>query len=305
MTYASYVYALGHLIAQSGNHAPLAQQFLTEALKADPANAAAYADLGRIHDEAERTSDAEAAYQRAVQLGSEDAETYVLYGASLLNRLAARNSKGQPEELLKARKLFERATQLDPQSARAWSGLGATYLTENDPTMGIAPLEKSLALAPGDPQPAFYLVQLYARAGRADEAKKLIDAVLVPSGNREMIARARESLLAIDFQRVETLANSGKVKEGLALAKATLEKASDPFYVMQLREMIETMESWDAEETARNTLNDAVIMANAGKYAEALAVVDELLPTITDAQMLQKTKEFRDQVAERAKRKKK
>jgi tetratricopeptide (TPR) repeat protein len=305
MTYASYVYALGHLIAQSGNNAPLAQQFLAEALKANPANGAAYSDLGRIHDEAGRTSEAEAAYQRAVQLGSDDPEIYVLYGASLLNRLAARNSKGQPEELLKARKLFERGTQLDPQSARAWSGLGATYLTEDDPTIGIATLEKSLALAPGDPQSTFYLVQLYARAGRGDEAKKLIDTVLVPYGNRDMIARASESLLAIDIQRVETLTNNGKVKEGLALAKATLEKATDPFYVTQLREMIDTIESWDADETARATLNDAVMMANAGKFAEALAVVDQLLPTITDAQTLQKTKEFRDQVAERARRKKK
>jgi tetratricopeptide (TPR) repeat protein len=306
MTYAEYVYALGHLIAQgSAENTPLALQFLNDALKANPANAAAYADIGKIHDEAGRTSDAEAAYQRAVQLGSNDPETYVLYGTSLLNRQSARNSKGQSEELLKARKLFERATQLDPQSARAWSGLGATYLTEDDPTIGIATLEKSLTLAPGDPQSAFYLVQLYARAGRGDEAKKLIDTVLVPNGNRDTIARARESLLVIDIQRVETLTNSGKVKEGLALAKATLEKATDPFYVMQLREMIDTIESWDADETARATLNDAVMMANAGKYAEALAVVDQLLPTITDAQTLQKTKEFRDQVAERAKRKKK
>ena len=305
MTYASYVFSLGHLIAQAGDNVPLAQQFLAEALKANPANAGAYADLGKIHDEAGHTSDAEAAYQRAVQLGSDDPEIYVLYGSSLLNRLAGRNTQGQSEELLKARKLFERGTQLDPGSAQAWSGLGATYLTENDPTKGMAALEKSLALVPGDPQTVFYLVQLYARTGRGEEAKKLIETVLVPNGNRDLIARARESLLAIDLKRIETLTNSGKVKEALAVAKAALEKASDPFYVQQLHEMIETIESWDVEETARNTLNDAVVMANAGKYAEALAAVDELLPTITDAQMLQKTKEFRDQIAERAKRKKK
>ncbi|PYQ26353.1 MAG: hypothetical protein DMF56_24685 [Acidobacteria bacterium] len=306
MTYASYVYALGHLIAQgSRENTPLAQQFLNEAVKANPANAEAYADIARIHDEAGRTSEAETAYQRAVQLGSDDPEIYVLYGASLINRVAARNSQGQSDELLKARKLFERGAQLDPSSARAWAGLGATYLTEIDPAPGIVALEKSLSLAPGDQQAAFHLAQLYAHAGRGDDATKLIDTILVPGGNTEMIARARESLLSIDIKRVETLTNSGKVKEGLALAKATLEKATDPYLMLQLREMIDTIESWNAEESARNTLNDAVVMANAGKYAEALAVVDEILPTITDAQMQQKAREFRDQVVERAKRKKK
>jgi len=304
LTYAAYVYQLGDLVAHSDpDSGPLAEQFLGEALKADPANAGAHADLGWLHDLAGRAQDAEAAYQRAVQLGSSDPQIYLLYGSSIIRRLAKTGARPSNEELVKTRRLFERSAQLAPQSARAWAGIGATYVGSTDPSApGIAALQKSLALTPGDEEAAFNLVQLYAREGRRADAVKLIDRVIAPAGDRDLLTRAREALVMADLHDMESLANEGKVKEALVIARAALEKTTNPALVEHLRSTIASMETWDAADSAANALNDAVAKANGGKYAEALAIVDGLLPSITDPDILEKAKQFRDQVAERANR---
>ena len=262
MTYASLVHRFGHLLANANeSNAATAEEFLHEALKANPANAGAHADLGRLHEMAGRRAEAEAAYQRAVQLGSTDAEVYLLCGASLINRFAEYDGEIPAEEVQKARRFFTRGAELDPHSARAWMGIGATYAAgSEDPAPGIAALEKSLSLAPGDLEAAFYLVQLYARSGRRSEASRLVEQVIVPSGDRKLIA--------------------------------------------DLRKMLASMEAWEAQRHNVASLNDAITKANAGQFAEALSIVDNLLPAITDPQMLEKAKEFRDEIAERAKRRK-
>lgn len=307
MTYGAYVYALGHMLTHATPaNAAIAEQFMTEALKANPANAAAHADMGRLHDIAGRTAEAEKAYQRAVQLGSTDPQIYLLYGSSIINRIAESDDDSiSADDVLKARKQFERSAQLDPTLARAWAGIGATYAAgSEDPAPGIAALEKSLALAPGDQEAAFYLVQLYARSGRRAEATKLIETVIAPAGDRELLGRSREALLMADMRDVQSLADAGNLKEAAAIARSIIEKTTNPTLADHLRKMIASMESYDAAQSATTTLNDAVAKANGGQYAEALKIVDGLLPNITDPEMLEKAKEFRDEVAERVKRRK-
>lgn len=306
MTYASVVYQFGHLLASANEtNAAIAQEFLIEALKANPANAGAHADLGRLHEIAGRRADAEAAYQRAVQLGSTDAEVYLLCGASLINRFATYDGEIPAEEVRKARKLFTRSAELDPNSARAWMGIGATYAAAGeDPAPGIAALEKSLTLAPGDLEAAFYLVQLYSRTNRRAEAVRLVENVIVPAGDAEITARSRDALLIADINEVQSLASAGKSNEAIALAKKVIEQTTNPEVANNLRQMVASMEAWDAAKRTAAALNDAITKANSGQYAEALSIVDAVLPTITDPQMLEKAKEFRAEIAERAKRRK-
>lgn len=306
MTYSAYVYSLGHLLANSNpSNAAAATQFLAEALKANPANAAAHADMGRLHDIAGRTADAEKEYQRAVQFGSTDPQIYLLYGSSIINRIAESDGNIPADDVLKARKQFERSTQLDPTLARAWAGIGATYAAgSEDPSPGIAALEQSLSLAPGDHEAAFYLVQLYARIGRRAEATKLIETVIAPAGDRELLDRSREALLMVDMRDVQSLAAAGNLEEAAAIARSIIEKTTNPALAEHLRKMIASMETYDAAQSATTTLNDAVAKANGGQYAEALAIVDGILPSITDPEMLEKAKEFREELASRAKRRK-
>jgi Flp pilus assembly protein TadD len=246
------LFELGHLLAYGAVDSPdHARRFLDEALAANPAHAGAYADLGRMHHAAGRRREADAALARAVELGSDDPKVHLLAGLSALEQFKGVREPATPSDaLLTARRALERSAELDPGSAPAWTGVGATYIyTNEDPAPGIAALERSLALVPGDVNAAFNLVQLYARAGRFAAAKRLIDTVLASGATSEMTAFARESL------RVAT-------------TNASIAR-----------------------------INDAIEKANAGRYAEASAILDAVFPELDDAEMLMRVSELRGLLA--------
>jgi tetratricopeptide (TPR) repeat protein len=258
------LFQFGHLLAHVGPAtAASAQRFLKDALEENPDNAAAHADLGRLHEAAGRRAEADAAYATAVRLGSNDPEVFLLAAYSLMERNRTISPAAIPrEEIAKMRELFQRSTQLDPTRAAAWGGLGATYIgSTEDLAPGIAALEKSLALAPGEDQSAFHLAQLYANAGRRDDATRLI-------------------------KRLE--------------GSTTLDAQSKDY----LRKMTEHLERSAAQERVVNAVNDAISKANTGQFADALTMIDTILPSITDAEMLAFAKKFRDEVAQQIRKKK-
>ncbi|MFL6248298.1 MAG: tetratricopeptide repeat protein [Thermoanaerobaculia bacterium] len=254
------LFQFGHLLAHSGPAtADSALRFLRESLALNPENAPAHADLGRLHEVAGRRADAEAAYTAAVELGSDDPEVFLLAAYSLMQRYEGASPVDvPPKDLARIRKLFQRVTELDPNSANAWTGLGSTYVgSTEDLAIGIAALEKSLALAPGDDEAAFYLAQLYANAGRRDEAARLV-------------------------HRLES--------------SPTL----SPSMKNHLRAILEFLERAANHDRAVAALNDAIAKANAGQYSEALALVEALLPSITDPDLLRQARKFRDDIAKLA-----
>jgi tetratricopeptide (TPR) repeat protein len=297
MAHGDVLFALGHLLTRADYaNSAISEQFLRAALVENPQNAAAHADLGRLHEVAGRRADADAAYRTAVELGSRDAGVYLSAAISLLQRFVGKSSDEIPAaELTRARSLFQRSTELDPKRAVAWAGLGATYLSEADPAPGIAALEKSLQLAPGDEQAAFYLLQLYASVGRRDDAVRLFDTTLARSANAEMVAHGREVLFFADLHELESLASDGKVKEASALANALLLRVTDESLKQHLTEFLQNVQ----RQAAAERINQAITYANAGKNADALRVLDEVLPEITDPAMLAEAKKFRAEVAAR------
>ena len=257
------LFQFGHLLAQSGRaNATDAERFLNESLAANPNNAAAHADLGRLHEAWNRRAEADAAYAAAVKLGSNDPEVFLQAASSLMERYAGRLATSVPrDEIMKIRELFRRATELDPTRAIAWAGLGATYVGQTgDLAPGIAALEKTLALTPGDDRSAFHLAQLYATANRAADAVKLV-------------------------QRLEQSAHLD------ADQKAYLRSIADHFDRAAVHEKIVA------------SMNDAIAKANAGRYEEAVAIVDAILPSIVDADAREEAQKFRDEVAARVKKK--
>ena len=256
------LFQFGHLLAHSGPPAAeSAQQFLSETLAINPANAAAHLDLARLHEVAGRRAEAEASYAAAAELGSDDPEVFLLAAYSLMKRYEGKSPLEVPErDLAKIRDFFQRATELDPNSAIAWTGLGATYVGSTaDLATGIAALEKSLALAPGDDEAAFYLAQLYANYGRRDDAARLVHRL----------------------EKSPTLSPSMKT---------------------HLASILDYLERAENQERVVTTMNDAIARANEGKFAEALAIVEALLPSIEDPQMLEQAQKFRDDVAKLVKK---
>ena len=75
--------------AREHPHFAEAESFLNAALKANPSSAEAYAELGVAKSWQRQNAEAEANFDKAVQLGSRDAMPYILYGESILRRVDA------------------------------------------------------------------------------------------------------------------------------------------------------------------------------------------------------------------------
>ncbi|HEX6096487.1 MAG TPA: tetratricopeptide repeat protein [Thermoanaerobaculia bacterium] len=243
MPHDAVLHQLGSLLAQTRpENAALAERFFQAAVGANERNAGAHASLAQLYAATGRAAEAEAAYAKAVEIGSDDAEVYLLAGRSILH--------GDTGGFAKARPLFKRATELHPASAEAWTGLGATYLGQTvDLAAGIAALEKSLELDPQNEEAVFYLAQLWAADGRIAAARKLAQLLL-----------ARTSDKTLQGQITNVLSSLDRLESAQALTKAR-----------------QAMQSADQ---ALAWLSEAVDKANAGKITEALALIDAALPAL-------------------------
>lgn len=278
-----------------------AETFLDAALKANPSSADAYAELGVAKSWQREDVEAEEYFEKAVQLGSRDALPYLLYGDSILRRLDAsvrHNAGALPADVEKARSLFRKAMALNPSSALAFSGLGATYtMTAEDPAAGIAALERSLELAPSESDTLFNLIILDARAGKRDDAEKRL-AALARTADAEVVRQARENLYIADLYRANELARAGKHAEASEIMKGVAAQTTNERLKAQIAAQLGSMDRVDTVNGQVTDFQRAVDKASAGKFSEALAMIDALIPKITEPEMLAAAKDFRARVTE-------
>lgn len=295
--------ALADLLMHTNTpHFAEAEAFLSAALKANPSSAAAYAELGLAKSWQRQNAEAEANFEKAVQLGSRDAQPYILYGESILRRVDAsvrHNAGAASADVLKARELFRKATELNPSSAPAFSGLGATYTMSpaDDPQPGIEALERSIALAPAEVDAIFNLILLDARAGRVAEATKSLD-VLARLADPETVRQARENLYIADLNHAGELLRAGKRAEGTEILKRVAAETTNEQLRIQINDQLASVQHVDAANHQISDFQLAVNKASDGKFKEALAMIDALLPTITEPELLSAAKEFRAKVVE-------
>jgi tetratricopeptide (TPR) repeat protein len=260
-----------------------ADTLLNEAIRVDPASAAAYAQLGNVKTAMDDRTAAAAAYEKAVSLGS-DAATLTAYGRSLL-RVETRTE----EDVKRARELLALAAQRDPDSPRALAGLGETYLwSEGDPEPGIEALEKSLKLAPSQEDVAMNLLYLYARAGRRSDAQRMA-TILGNSSDPAMSQFATEAVLRADVAAAEKLAASGKATEALAL----LERVHAETTSAPMKQQLEWMLANVRLQTQVERINVAIEHANKGRVSEAVRILEEVIPQMKDEEFKRRAEELR------------
>ncbi len=278
-----------------------AESFLAEAIKANPSSAGAYAEMGVAKSRQRQNAEAEVNFEKAVQLGSRDALPYVLYGDSILRRLDAsiRHSAGAaPAEITKARDLFRKATELDPQSATAFSGLGATYtMTTDDPAPGIAALERSITLAPSEIETIYNLILIESRAGQREEAAKRLNA-LARVADAETVRQARENVYIADLNHANELGHAGKHAEAAEIMKSVAAQTTNEQLKAQIAEQLTSLDHVDVVNSQIADFQHAVETARTGKFQEALAMIDALTPKLTEPEMLAAAKDFRAKVME-------
>jgi cytochrome c-type biogenesis protein CcmH/NrfG len=211
------LYELGQLVSSLDlRFAPKAGEFFQAAIQENPRNSSAWAYLGRVQAQLGRKKESEAAFARAIEIGTPDGDVYFLLGRAILDR--ANSETTVPlAEVLKARSMFAKATELRPDSQHAWLALGITYLHgDDDPAPGMAAAKRAIALAPAD-----------------------------------------------------------------ALASRTLQLLRERQHVRDI--------------------NSAIESANRGQFAEAVAKLDRLIPTITNPQILRDARKLREDMVKQVK----
>ena len=89
-------------------------------------------------------------------------------GAEYLLGEMARQSQDLPEAI----RHFTKATQLNPNFADAYLGLGMSRLAEKNYAEAVAPLEAAVKLQPGNPAAHYGLATAYGRTGRKEDADR-------------------------------------------------------------------------------------------------------------------------------------
>lgn len=193
------------VLYELGRHVVDEEKLLQSALELNPGHAGALAYLGVVHQRAGRRQEAESAFARAIELGSDDPDVYLLLGRAIVDRHA--NTQPPQADMLKARSLFTKAAELRPDSALAWTGVGMTYITSDDVAPGIAAVQRAQALDPRETNAPRVLQRLQQRqqlvaidaALASAKAGKLIDALMkldqtIPTITDEQILRVARKL---------------------------------------------------------------------------------------------------------------
>jgi tetratricopeptide (TPR) repeat protein len=168
---------LGWLAMHTGR-VPLAQTYFERALTANPNNARARAGIGDVHKVNQRWDDAEASYQRALELAPDDWQNQLEYAEYFTDRAISEEHR-RDEKLAHAREHFHRAIALAPENPEAHAMLGLTYTVgEQAPEPGIASLERAAELLPSHPWIEYPLAELHYRAGDRQRAIELLRRIV-------------------------------------------------------------------------------------------------------------------------------
>jgi DNA-binding SARP family transcriptional activator/tetratricopeptide (TPR) repeat protein len=140
------------------------------ALELSPGLGEAHASLGLLHEARHEGPQAIREHTRAVELrpGYADAHNWLSWTSQLL---------GRPQEALAASR---RAVELNPLSPEVVGNLGVTHLMTDDPVTALRELGRARALQPDEGSASFYEALTLHRLGRTEEAREILDGLVVP-----------------------------------------------------------------------------------------------------------------------------
>jgi DNA-binding winged helix-turn-helix (wHTH) protein/TolB-like protein/Tfp pilus assembly protein PilF len=182
---------------------PKARQASLKALELDPTLAEAHTNLAVVHFfydwEWERS---ETEFQRAIELDPNKADSHQMYAYLLaavgrLDHALSEMSQAHELDPLSVEKLagigeihhllrnddqaleyFQRALDMDPTSGFVHWSIGRALLEKGAHDAAIASLERSVSLSGESPDEPVELARAYARTGKKDQARKIVDRML-------------------------------------------------------------------------------------------------------------------------------
>ncbi|HEX9943613.1 MAG TPA: tetratricopeptide repeat protein [Thermoanaerobaculia bacterium] len=276
--WADLLYRLGDLLANLGDEqrAAAAEHFRA-ALAERPDHGPALAGLGYLEELSGRPEAARTWYQKAAQLAPDDFLVQYLYARNLLENDA------EPDSLRQARAALARAVRLRPDFGEAWAQLGYTYQSEETlPPEAVQALETAHRLLPSRTAITHNLAIAYARTGQRQKAEALIENVLTPGGDAELVENAREALLDADYMRAEELVGEDRLEEAIPILEQIRAKTSQEPRRTAMTARIEEIRSVLSFNRFVDRYNEAVALANQGDVRGAVAILEPLAETTPD-----------------------
>jgi tetratricopeptide (TPR) repeat protein len=277
LTWADALYRLGDLLANVGSEqAAAAAEHFRAALAERPDHGPALAGLGYLEDLADRTAEARPWYEKAAKLAPDDFLVQYLYARNLLEDPG-------PDSLRQARASLLKAVQMRPDFGEAWARLGYTYQVEEELTPeAIQALETAHRLLPSRMDVAHNLAIAYARAAQPEKAEALIEGVLVPLAEPDLVADAREALLDQDYIRAEGLVSREKLEEALPILERIRARTSLEDRRGKMAERIQEIREAQGFNHFVDRYNEAIALANKGDVPGAVAILEPLIEVTRD-----------------------
>ncbi len=202
---------LGQLHLYSGDGEKAEQEFRT-AIDHDPKDPRAQAGFGDALKIKSRFDEAEAYFQRAVELGSRDPLNQLDLGEFYLSRSGekAESIEALQADLEKARRSFAKALALDADNPEALVELGVTHLAPGeDPKIALGYFQKAFDFVPSWPKLLSLIAESNLALGDEIVARKFLIRLLAVSGEGEPEYAIEQALGEIRKRRSEAAEKVG------------------------------------------------------------------------------------------------
>jgi tetratricopeptide (TPR) repeat protein len=194
MAPADVLYHLGDLLAHMGRAAEAEEHFQL-ALDHRGDHPEVHAGLAFVRDLQNRLDEAEVLYRDALDLGSLDPLTYLLYGRHLLARLAGLPAPERAAVAARARAVLAHAVELDDDYAEAHVLFAVAHLTGDvDAAPGLRSVAEARRLLPGRVELIALEATLHARGGDAERAEYLVENVLAERADPAKVDHTRREV---------------------------------------------------------------------------------------------------------------
>jgi cytochrome c-type biogenesis protein CcmH/NrfG len=162
--------------------------------KRNPKAGRAFMVLGTIHMREKRVSEAVAHLEKAAALAPDDFMVQSAYGRSLAMQMSEAPAAA-PKLLPQARHALERATTINPRSARSAYLLGYAELAGGgDVAAAVKALERAVQLEPRREESRILLAQALVRQGEYEKATDLLGPLMASGRTTDVRADARRVL---------------------------------------------------------------------------------------------------------------
>jgi len=182
------------------------EQYIQQALEVAPKNALIHQLWGRHLTQQGRLEEAEAAYQRSIELEPKLLRLHLELGDFYLQR------SNQPDKAITA---YQAALALQASHAGAHFGLGSALANTGKIDQAVLEFQEAGQLAPDNPLPFFALGRIHMTRKQLDDARKFFDKAILaqPKFVQAFMARGDVSILQAqdakaleDYEAARTLA---------------------------------------------------------------------------------------------------